>query len=115
MAKAQKKPASKPCKKAPAEGASPGKATPSLKKGKFDTAAFVFDYPVEEIQRAIHRLEDQDADPMAEPLTEDELYWWAIWEMQLPEARRRGLTHVPTCAIENAVLGLPKLNKRTKK
>lgn len=109
MAKAPKKPASKPKKKAPAKGASPRKSTPAPKKEKFDTTAFVFNYPVEEIQKAISRLEEQDADPMAEPLTDDQLYWWAVWEMQLPEVKRRGMSHVPTCAVENAVLKLPRL------
>lgn len=109
MAKAPKKPASKPKKKAPVKGASPRKSTPAPKKEKFDTTAFVFNYPVEEIQKAISRLEEQDADPMAEPLTDDELYWWSYWEMILPAVIVRNITHVPTCAVENAVLKLPRL------
>jgi len=90
------------------------KGAKAPKKEKFNTSDFVFNYPIEEIQKAIVRLEQQDADPMAEPLTEGELYWWGIWELQMPDALRRGLTHIPTCAIENAVLKLPKLGGKKK-
>lgn len=103
MAKTPKK------KTPPKKGVTKKKATPVVKKEPFDKTAFVFNYPVEEIQKALSRLEAQDADPMAEPLTEDELYWWANWEMQMPEVTRRGMSHVPTCAVENAVLKLPRL------
>lgn len=77
-----------------------------IKKSPHDTSAFIFNTPLEEIEKALKRLEDQDLDPLAEPLTKDQLYWWAQWELQLPEAKRRGLTSVPTCSIENAVLGI---------
>lgn len=76
------------------------------KKDKFDTEAFVFDTAIEKIEEALQRLEEQEADPMAEPLTADQLYWWGIWTIQMPDAKRRGMTSVPTCAKEAAVLGL---------
>lgn len=97
-----KKPATK--RKAPAK-------SQTAPKPKFDTEAFVFDTPIEEIEKALERLEAQEADDMAEPLTKDQIYWWGIWTMQLPEAKRRGLITVPTCAKENAVLALPRKKK----
>lgn len=75
-------------------------------KPKSPTDEFIYNTPLEKIEAALKRLEEQDADPMAEPLTKDQIYWWVVWENQLPEAKRRGLTQVPTCAIEGAVLGL---------
>lgn len=87
------------------------KAPAAPRKEKFDTEAFVFETPIEEIEKALERLEAQEADDMAEPLTKDQIYWWCVWTMQLPDAKRRGLTTVPTCAKENAVLGLPKKPK----
>lgn len=81
-------------------------------KSKFDTEAFIFDTPIEKIEEALQRLEEQEADPMAEPLTQDQLYWWGIWLMQLPEAKRRGMITVPICAKESAVLGLYEKPKR---
>lgn len=100
-----RKPATK--RKAPAK-------SQTAPKPKFDTEAFVFETAIEEIEKALQRLEEQEADPMAEPLSKDQIYWWGIWTMQLPEAKRRGLTHVPTCAIENAVLRLPKIGGKKK-
>lgn len=91
------------------------KKTKAPEKKPFDKEAFVFETPIEKIEEALQRLEDQEADPLAEPLTKDQTYWWGNWLVNLPEAKRRGLTHVPTCAIENAVLGLydkPKTRKR---
>lgn len=107
MAKTPKKPsARKPATK---------RASLSASKPKFDTEAFVFDTPIEKIEEALQRLEEQEADPMAEPLTQDQLYWWGWWELHMPDAKRRGMTTVPICAKESAVLGLyekPKGRKR---
>ena len=64
------------------------------------------------IEEALQRLEEQEADPMAEPLTADQLYWWGIWTIQMPDAKRRGMTSVPTCAKEAAVLGLYEKSKK---
>lgn len=80
------------------------RASPSAPKPKFDTEAFVFDTPIEKIEEALQRLEEQEADPMAEPLTQDQLYWFGWWTLNLPDAKRRGLKTVPTCAKENGVL-----------
>lgn len=86
------------------------------KKDKFDTEAFVLDTPIEKIEEALQRLEEQEEDPMAEPLTADQIYWFGWWTLNLPEAKRRGMTSVPTCAKEAAVLGLyEKSKKRSKK
>lgn len=85
-------------------------------KPAFDKEAFVFNTPITKIEEALRLLEEQDLDPMAEPLTSDQNYWWGVWLVNLPEAKRRGLTEVPTCAVENAVLGLyDKSAKRAKK
>ncbi|QXL90587.1 hypothetical protein [Salmonella phage NINP13076] len=61
---------------------------------KFDTTAFVFNTKVEIIKEALQRLHDQEADPNAEPLTKDEIYWLGWWELNMPELERRGLTEV---------------------
>lgn len=87
----------------------------TVPKPKFDTEAFVFDTPIEKIEEALQRLEEQEADPMAEPLTQDQLYWWAWWELHMPDAKRRGMTTVPICAKESAVLGLYEKPKGRKK
>lgn len=85
-------------------------------KTPFDKSAFVFPTPVETIKEALQRLNDQEADPLAEPLTKDEIYWMGWWELNMPEVERRGLTEVLTCAQENAVLKLyTKTTKRKKK
>lgn len=75
-------------------------------KEKFDKEAFVFQTPIEQIEDALKRLELQEDDPNAEPLTKDQIYWWIVWLNSLPDAKKRGMSYVPTCAIENAVLGL---------
>lgn len=82
---------------------------------RFDTEAFIFDTPIEKIEEALQRLEEQEADPMADPLTEDQLYWWIVWTTIMPDAKRRGLTSVPVCAKESAVLGLYEKPKGRKK
>jgi hypothetical protein len=84
-------------------------------KPKFGTEAFVFDTPIEKIEEALQRLEEQEADPMAEPLTQDQLYWWIVWTTIMPDAKRRGMTTVPICAKESAVLGLYEKPKGRKK
>jgi hypothetical protein len=95
------------------------RATPTksqaVPKPKFDTEAFVFDTPIEKIEEALQRLEEQEADPMAEPLTQDQLYWWIVWTTIMPDAKRRGMTTVPICAKESAVLGLYEKPKGRKK
>ena len=101
-----RKPATK--RKSPAKS----QATP---KPKFDTEAFIFDTPIEKIEEALQRLEEQEADPMAEPLTQDQLYWFGWWTLNLPDAKRRGMTTVPICAKESAVLGLYEKPKGRKK
>lgn len=87
----------------------------SAPKPKFDTEAFIFETPLEKIEEALQRLEEQDADPMAEPLTPDQIYWWGWWTMHMPDAKRRGMTTVPICAKESAVLGLYEKSKGRKK
>ena len=84
-------------------------------KQKFDTSAFVFTTKVEIIEQALQRLHDQEADPDAEFLTKEELYWLGWWELNMPEVKRRGLTEVLTCAQENATLQLYEKPKRRKK
>lgn len=103
MAKTPKK------QSAPKRATKPRAKSQTAPKPKFDTEAFVFDTPLEEIEKAMQRLEEQEADPLAYPLSKDQIYWWGWWTMHMPDAKRRGMTSVPTCAKENAVLGLPKL------
>lgn len=103
MARAPKK------QSATSKGSSKPKApakSQTAPKPKFDTEAFVFDTPIEKIEEAIKRLEEQAADPMAEWPTKDETYWWCWWLINMPEVKRRGMTTVPVCAKEAAVLGL---------
>lgn len=83
-------------------------------KPKFDTSAFVFETPIEHIEEAIQRLEEQENDPMAEPLTNDQLYWWGWYELNLKEAKRRKLKTILTSARENAILGIPKKKRKSK-
>lgn len=84
-------------------------------KPKLDVDAFVFETEIEKIEQAMERLFEQEDDPMAEPLTKDEIYWLGIWTLQLPDAKRRGMKTVPTSAREAAVLGLYNKQKRKKK
>lgn len=103
-APAKKRAPAKPRAKATTKPAVTKPRAPS--KPKSPTDEFIYNTPLEKIEAALERLEDQEADPMAEPLTKQQIYWWVVWTNQLPDAKRRGLTHVPTCAIERAVLGL---------
>lgn len=109
MAKTQKKQSARK----PATKRAPKRET--AQKPKFDTEAFIFDTPIEKIEEALQRLEEQEADPMAEPLTQDQLYWFGWWTLNLPDAKRRGMTTVPICAKESAVLGLYEKPKGRKK
>lgn len=114
MAKA---PAKKRTPAKPRAKAAPKTATKPRAPAKpaFDKEAFVFETPIEKIEEALEALEEQDADPMAQPLTKDQTYWWCNWLINLPEAKRRGLKTVPTCAVENAVLGLYDKSAKGKK
>ena len=79
----------------------------------FDTSAFVIMTPIEELEQV---LEDRLAElvDLLEYLCPDYeqkkriktlQYWLGIWEMTLPDAKRRGMTSVPMSAIERATLG----------
>lgn len=111
MAKTPKK---QSARKPATKRAAPAKSQ-TAPKPKFDTEAFVFDTPIEKIEEALERLEEQEADPMAEPLTQDQLYWWGWWTLHMPDAKRRGMTTVPICAKESAILGLYEKQKGRKK
>lgn len=82
---------------------------------KFDTEAFVFTTDIVLIKEALQRLHDQEADPEAEPLTKDQIYWMGWWELNMPEVDRRKIEKVLTCAKENAALGLYKKTTKRKK
>ena len=101
----------KSSKRSPVDKKLPKTSCKPSGKEKFDTEAFVFHTPIKHIEEALRRLEEQDNDVMAEPLTKDQIYWWVVWTLQLPDAKKRGLETVPTCAKENAVLKLPKIKK----
>ncbi|WPK29351.1 DNA ligase [Escherichia phage vB_EcoM_EP57] len=89
------------------------------KKDKFDTEAFVFDTPIEKIEEALQRLEEQEADPMAEPLAEAknigrsnettpeeqaELEAFAKWTKQLKngyyKTKEEAENHVPSTPMK---------------
>lgn len=101
--------------KTPAKKKTTKPKTQQPAKPAFDKEAFLFETPIEKIEEALQRLEEQDADPLAQPLTKDQTYWWCNWLINLPEAKRRGLKTVPTCAVENAVLGLYEGKSKRKK
>lgn len=82
---------------------------------KFDTEAFVFTTEIGVIKEALQRLHDQEADPEAEPLTKDQIYWMGWWELNMPEVDRRKIERVLTCAKENAAIGLYKKTTKRKK
>ena len=90
-------------------------------KDTFDKDAFVFNIDIATLEEALKEryAELEDLKEYAQPDSEqrkrinDLCYWIGIWELGLPEAKRRGMTTVPTSARENAILGLFK--KTTKK
>ncbi len=92
--------------KTPAKKKTTKPKTQQPAKPAFDKEAFVFETPIEKIEEALQRLEEQEADPLAQPLTKDQTYWWGWWLINIAEAKRRGLQTVQTCAIENIVLGI---------
>jgi len=95
-------------------------------KSTFDKDAFVFSTDVERLEQAIkERLEEledlreyQQPDADQRKRINDLCYWIGVWEIGLPEAKRRGMKTVPTSARENAILGLfdkPKPTRAKKK
>lgn len=92
-------------------------------KQKFDTSAFVFPTKVEDLEAALERCnaELEDLIEYVSPDTDqkkriNELkYWLGIWELYLPDLKRRNMSEVLTCAQENATLGLYKKQKGKKK
>lgn len=93
-------------------------------KGKFDTSAFVFNTKVSDLETALEVCHEELKD-LLEYVSPDadqkkriaELqYWLGIWELNMPELKRRKMEEVLTCAQENAALGLyKKTTKRNKK
>lgn len=92
-------------------------------KSTFDKDAFVFNTSVVVLEAALKDRHEELADlkEYAQPDSEqrkrinDLCYWLGIWEIGLPEAKRRGMTTVPTSARENAILGLFEKPKKGKK
>ncbi|QYC52491.1 putative transposase-like protein [Salmonella phage SSBI34] len=80
----------------------------------FDKEAFVFSTPIEKLEKCLNERYDElerligikEPDPWAQDRIEDLKYWLSVWELQLPDAKRRGMVTVPTSAVENAILGL---------
>lgn len=96
----------------------------TIKKEKFDTSAFVFETDLSTLEEKLlacyaeleDLLEYQQPDSEQRKRIEELKYWLGIWERDLPEAKRRGLTKVPLCAIEGRVFGTyEKKTKRGKK
>lgn len=119
-----KKPAAKrkPAAKKPVTGlvAKKKDIKKPVRSDGFDTSAFVIITPIEELEQV---LEDRLAElvDLLEYLCPDHeqkkriktlQYWLGIWEMTLPDAKRRGMTSVPMSAVERATLGF--VRKSTK-
>lgn len=92
-------------------------------KQKFDTSAFVYATKVEILEEALGKCHEELKDLLeyANPDSDQKRriealkYWLGIWELNLPELKRRGMTEVLTCAQENAILGLYNKPKGKKK
>lgn len=88
--------------------------------GAFDTSAFVIMTPIEELEKVLvdrhaeleDLLEYRVPDHEQKKRIKDLLYWLGVWEMGLPEAKRRKMTSVPMSARERAALGF--VRKSTK-
>lgn len=92
-------------------------------KNTFDKDAFVFNTDIALLEEILKEryAELEDLREYVQPDTDqrkrinDLCYWLGIWEIGLPEAKRRGMTTVPTSARENAILGLFEKQKKGKK
>lgn len=92
-------------------------------KQKFDTSAFVYTTKVEILEEALDKFHEELKDLLeyASPDSDQKRrieslkYWLGVWELNLPELKRRGMTEVLTCAQENAILGLYKKTTKRKK
>lgn len=92
-------------------------------KSTFDKDAFVFNTEIvvlenaleERVEELIDLREYQQPDQEQKKRINDLCYWIGVWEIGLPEAKKRGMKTVPTSARENAILGLFEKPKRGKK
>lgn len=84
-------------------------------KIKFDTEAFVFETSLDDIQSSIDRLWQQEDDPLAEPLTKDEVYYLGWWTLNMPLFRKYNQKTALTSAKESAILKLYTKTKKRKK
>lgn len=90
------------------------KVNPKPDKPKLKPDDFIFDTKLSDLETCLESAMAELVDlleyrvPSSEQKTriKDLTYWLCAWENQLPEAKRRGMTSVPTCIIERSVLGL---------
>lgn len=88
----------------------------------FDKTDFLFETDIEVMVQCLkERLEELNElyeiqyKSGAEKKRQEELiYWIGIAQRDIPEAKRRGMVKVPLCAVESAVLNIPR-KKKTKK
>lgn len=94
-----------------------------MSKDAFDKTDFVFEVDLEVL---IKTLKDRlvELDELTEIMyptgTEkkrinDLTYWIGIHQLIIPEAKRRGMTTIPCCALESAILELPRKKKTKRK
>lgn len=95
----------------------------TTEKKPFDKTAFVFNTPVEKLEECLLTCNEElsrlltipKPDPWVQDRIDDLSYWLGIWELQLPDAKRRKMTIVPMSAIERVVLGLYEKPEEPKK
>lgn len=81
---------------------------------KKDTTTFKFNTKLSDLKAALDSCHEElsdlceyaSPDATQKKRISDLTYWLGVWENAYPDAVRRGLEVVPTCAIENAVLNL---------
>lgn len=92
------------------------KVNPVPDKPKLKPDEFIFDTKITDLESCLEACmeelidlqEYRVPDGVQKNRIKELTYWLCVWENQLPEAKRRGMTSVPTCIIERSVLGLHK-------
>lgn len=85
-------------------------------KPKFDMEAFVFNTPITTLEECLkNSLQElgnlvnmQNQEPEDQEKISQLSYWVGVWQLSFADAKRRGMETVPTCAIENRILGIYK-------
>lgn len=85
-------------------------------KPAYDNTKFSFETPIEKLEEclaeSLQELSNLASMQNIEPPDQDNIeklaYWIGFWDINLSEAKRRGMKTVPTCALENRILGIYK-------